>query len=246
MIYITGDIHGSIDIHKLTAKSMKEREAEGGYVPDFKEGDYLIICGDFGLMWSHEGEKYYKEEQYWLSWLEERPFTTLFIDGNHENFDILDELPVTEWNGGKVHMIRERIIHLMRGQVYNIEGMTFFTMGGASSHDKEYRTEGKSWWSRELPSSEEYEEAVKNLAACQNTVDYIITHCAPLSIQRELEMNYAEDELVRFLETEVMRKVRYKVWFNGHYHIDADLDRNIILYDEIVPVDFKERKKEDI
>lgn len=241
MIYVTGDIHGSIDIRKLTKKGLKKRKEAHLFAPDFKENDYLIICGDFGLLWSTKGSKFYAEEQFWLNWLEKQKYTVLFVDGNHENFDIIDNLNVKEWNGGKVHYVRKNIIHLMRGQVYDIDGFTFFTMGGASSHDIEYRTEGVTWWSRELPDEHEYAEAVKNLEAHGNTVDYIITHCAPLSIQREIEMPYAEDELVRFLETEVMRKVRYKMWFNGHYHMDADLDRNIILYDEIVPIDFKER-----
>jgi hypothetical protein len=67
--------------------------------------------------------------------LEEKPFTTLFGSGNHENFDLLAEYPVEDWHGGKVQRIRPSVIHLMRGQVYSIQGKTFFTMGGASSHD---------------------------------------------------------------------------------------------------------------
>lgn len=49
--------------------------------------------------------------------------------------DSLAEYPVSEWNGGKVQFIRPNVIHLTRGQIYNIDGSTFFTMGGARSHD---------------------------------------------------------------------------------------------------------------
>ena len=45
-------------------------------------------------------------EAYWLNWLEDRPFTTFFVDGNHENFDELNALPVHTWHGGKVHYVR--------------------------------------------------------------------------------------------------------------------------------------------
>lgn len=38
---------------------------------------------------------------WWRSWLNDRPFTTLFVDGNHENFDLLNAYPVENWHGGK-------------------------------------------------------------------------------------------------------------------------------------------------
>lgn len=40
-----------------------------------------------------------------------------------------------KWKGGDVYQVREHILHLMRGQVFEIGGMTFLTMGGAVSHD---------------------------------------------------------------------------------------------------------------
>ena len=39
--------------------------------------------------------------------------------------------PVAEWHGGKVHRIRPHVLHLMRGQIFELEGCRFFTMGGA-------------------------------------------------------------------------------------------------------------------
>lgn len=117
MIYITGDTHG-------------EFERFGSHYFDAAKGDYVIICGDFGNLWDNSNT-----EKYWRKWLKEKPFTVLFIDGNHENYDMLSAFPITEWNGGKIHKIADNIIHLMRGQVFDIDGIRFFTMGGASSHD---------------------------------------------------------------------------------------------------------------
>ena len=124
MIYVTGDIHGS------------NRRFYTRFFPEQKEmtkDDYIIICGDFGLVWDWEGES--AGEQFALDELNNRNFTTLFIDGNHENFNRLNSYPVTEWHGGKVHMIRPTVIHLMRGQVFDICGKKCFTFGGARSHD---------------------------------------------------------------------------------------------------------------
>ena len=65
------------------------------------------------------------------------------------------------------------VIHLMRGQIYDIEGLKIFTFGGASSHDKEYRIENVSWWRRELPDVFEMDEARENLERVDNKVDLI-------------------------------------------------------------------------
>ncbi len=92
--------------------------------------DFMIICGDFGGVW--EGGK---KDARSLDRLENLPFTTLFVSGNHENFDLLRKYPIEEWNGGKVQRIRPHVIHLMRGQVFDLQGYSFFTMGGARSHD---------------------------------------------------------------------------------------------------------------
>lgn len=122
-IYITGDTHA--DFKRLGIQSFPEQR-------EMTKDDYVIICGDFGGVWSKEEDK---NERYWLDWLENRPFTTLFVDGNHENFDRLYSMPVEEWHGGLVHEIRPSVLHLMRGEIYDIDGCSFFTFGGARSHD---------------------------------------------------------------------------------------------------------------
>ena len=144
MIYVTGDIHGGFDIHKLASKELRSAGLR------IKKDDYVIVCGDFGLVWDSK-----PEERYWRKWLDEKPWTTLFVDGNHENFELLNTYPVEEWHGGRIHRISEKTIHLMRGNVFSLEGASFFTFGGAASHDKEWRLPGLSWWPEELPSDEE-------------------------------------------------------------------------------------------
>ncbi|WP_019639179.1 metallophosphoesterase [Paenibacillus fonticola] len=143
-MYITGDLHGYIDISKLNSKRFPQNSR-------LTKEDLVIIAGDFGLVWDNKND-----EKYWRKWLNNKNFTTLFIDGNHENHNMLDSYPVEYWNGGKVHIINDSIIHLMRGQVFTINGYKIFTFGGANSHDKEHRRENYNWWAREMPSKAFY------------------------------------------------------------------------------------------
>lgn len=224
MIYITGDVHAPYDITKL-----KMFKTSG-----LTKNDYLIVAGDFGVIWNFRGED--DEERQLLNWFEDQPYTTLFVDGNHECHPRLNVFPVEEWNGGKIHRIRPSIIHLMRGQVYTINGKKIFTMGGASSHDKEIRTDRETWWEEELPSNEEYEEAFKNLEKNNYEVDYVITHCMPDNIQYRLASWYEHDKLTNFLFT-VDKDLKFKHWYSGYYHIDKDVDDlHTVLYDEILPL----------
>ena len=129
--------------------------------------DVVIVAGDFGYVWDGGNT-----DTYWLKWLENRPWTTCFVDGNHENHGLLAAVPEREWCGGRVHEVRPHVLHLMRGQVFDIDGISVFTMGGASSHDRAWRTEGKSWWPEELPSDAEREEARANLDSRGWNVDH--------------------------------------------------------------------------
>lgn len=225
MIFVTGDIHGHVDIHKLNTQSFPAQST-------LTKKDYVIICGDCGLVW---GGKNTKSDAYWQKWLDKKPFTTLFVDGNHENHALLNEYPVTEWNGGKVHQIQPSVLHLMRGQVFTIEGMTFFTMGGASSHDKQYRKEGISWWPQELPSREEYEEAERNLAKHDWNVDFVLTHCAPTSVQAYFDGDYVTDELTEFFES-LYGRLNWNMWYTGHYHRDEAFGKYHLLYHNILEI----------
>ncbi len=47
MIYITGDTHG--DVRRLNSTSFFEQK-------EMTKDDYVIILGDFGLVWDYKGE----------------------------------------------------------------------------------------------------------------------------------------------------------------------------------------------
>lgn len=212
MIYVTGDTHIPIDIHKLATNHFPAQET-------LTKEDYVIICGDFGGVWGANPA----EDAYWCGWLDQKPFTTLFVDGNHENYDLLNALPQETWHGGQVHRVSDSILHLMRGQIFEIDGKRCFTMGGANSHDIEWRTEGQSWWPAELPSEAECKQAMKTLQKTSFSVDYIFTHTAPSSLIAPFYPADIERPFNQFLE-QVKNQVNYEHWFFGHIHQDIDFD----------------------
>ena len=116
MIYVTGDCHGNF--RRFQSDCFPEQA-------NMTKDDTVIITGDCGGVWFGDSR-----DDETLDWLERLPFTLAFVCGNHENYDALERYPVAEWHGGKVHRVRPHVLHLMRGQIFELEGCRFFTMGG--------------------------------------------------------------------------------------------------------------------
>lgn len=227
MIFVTGDTHGGVDFAKLAHFAQSR--------PGLTKDDYVIICGDFGGVW---WDKTLKAD---LQPYEQLPFTVLFADGNHENFDLLYSMPERVWRGGRVHFVCPTVIHLMRGQVFELEGNKIFTFGGATSVDSAYRTQSFSWWSQEVPSRTEFEEGLKNLSKHGNRVDYIITHScgqkalslAPAGMLSRKRGVYPENIMLSRFEEEVS----FKRWYFGHYHADCPIgERFRAVYNDVIPL----------
>lgn len=232
MIYVTGDTHRKID-NRFSEKPLTK----------LTEKDYLIVLGDFGGVWYDD-----ESDNLFLSYFEKQKYTTLFIDGNHENHKKLNDFPVEVWNNGKIHKIKNNIFHLMRGQIFNIDGYKIFTFGGAYSIDKNMRTEFIDWWKEEEGNYEEMNEAFDNLEKENNQVDFILTHAGPASKLKNFfnyfGMNFTSSSTEKFLD-EINNKVKFKHWFCGHYHENVNLgwfskekdDSKItILYNKIINI----------
>ena len=231
MIYLTGDTHGDIDWSKINTTNWPEQK-------QLTKNDYLIIVGDVAMRWfdTLPNGELNKTDKYTIDYYNKKNFTTLFIDGNHENHNALDSYSVTEWHGGKVHQLADSVYHLMRGQVFDIDGLKFFTMGGANSIDKYSRKENISWWAREMPSQEELQEGIDNLEKVDFKVDYVLTHCCGTSLISQLIYSYDSDTLTSFFDhLEFDFGLQFKHWYFGHYHRDKKLDdKHTCLYNSIV------------
>lgn len=129
MIYITGDTHGFLN------RLLSRHKPDGS---DWTADDKLIICGDFGFVFSTADESGEYKDDASLDYIAEYlPQQILFVSGNHENFDRLYAYPDVPLYGGTAKEIRKDKIYLLkRGECYTIEGKTFFTFGGAFSIDR--------------------------------------------------------------------------------------------------------------
>lgn len=169
--------------------------------------------------------------------LEAKDAYIVFVDGNHENHAALNSLPVERWCSARVHRLRPRIIHLLKGEILNICGKKIFGFGGAFSIDRAYRELNRSYWQEELPEDGDYKNANENLERCEFQVDYILTHTCPLSTVYLLNKAYnAKEEvpLQNYLEY-VRERTKYREWFFGHWHIDRRMLRKqfAVFYDII-------------
>lgn len=234
MIYLTGDIHGEYDISKLNNNKNTF----------FGSNDYLIITGDFGLVWDFKSEK---TSKHWRDWLDKKVYTTLFIPGNHENYDRLlsDEFSEVDMFNGKVKQISKKIFMLQTGHIYIIDGKKVFTFGGAESVDKDQRKAHISWWVQEIPSYVEFYNGLKVLEDNDNEVDLVISHAVHLEcftkLNKYLPNTYRDkekDPLTIMLQS-IKDTLKYKLWVCGHYHLncyDAG-SKTVILYNLVVSYD---------
>ncbi|HBT63721.1 MAG TPA: hypothetical protein DEB10_03545 [Ruminococcaceae bacterium] len=226
MVYITGDTHG--DFSRFTCPAARR----------IRKGSTLIVLGDFGFIWDGS-----KKERKVLKKLSKLKFTVLFLDGPHENYDLIDKFPVTEWNGGRVQVIQENVMHLLRGEIYTIENEKYFVFGGGESLEHDIRADNKTWWEREMPSGEEMLQGRRRLREHGNKVNYILTHEYPGKSGSYLDKNGRHNGVNAYLGL-IESEVDYVRWFFGSLHIDKILSKSLLsVFQNIVPVHKVDKKE---
>ena len=214
MVYITGDTHG--DISWFKNPKLKK----------LGEKDILVICGDFGFLWNPKSEAEKKN----LEILKSKKYTICFLDGAHENFDMLDAYTPYRWKGGNAHKIANNIFHLMRGEIFTLDNKTFFVMGGGESDDRDMREPGVSWWEEEMPNAEEIKNAEDNLKDANYNVNYILSYEAPAVAKDFLKLHLKEAAKISPLNTylqELTKNVDYYHWYFGSLHTDLQISKKM-------------------
>jgi hypothetical protein len=206
-IYITGDIHGKTDFEKLQPRFFPRG-------PSLSEEDVLLVAGDFGLPVLPGN----LEADYHLDDLASRKYTMLFIDGNHEHFELLARLRTEFRFKGPVGVLRPNVLHLRRGYVYEIGGLSLFAMGGARGMSN---MAGYGFDSREVPSEKEFQRGLDSLEERMWKVDLVLTHAAPSRFLPRLYGNSNICPVSKFLDG-IFERVSFRKWFCGHYHRDLD------------------------
>lgn len=235
MIIVTGDTHG--DVSRLGTSNIKDSD----------NVSHVIIAGDFGLVWSGLESK---QEKYWYNWLNTKPFETLVVLGNHENYERIYHLPVVERYGAPVYELTKKVFILQHGYKYTIEGQSFYIFGGADSIDKENRAEFVSWWRAEIPTSTDFHRGMQTCEDNDWTFDYVISHTAPHEAINKMDelspemtwggKDYYEikggDPTVKMLDA-MAGQMNCKKWFFGHFHQNNEFTvRNIdyvVLYEKL-------------
>ena len=220
MVYITGDLHG--DISRLKSKEMRQ----------LRKNDYLIVCGDFGFLWDGS-----ETESRTLKWIGNRKFHVLFVDGANDNLPLLEKYDRVAWNGGEVHEISGNLKHLCRGSIFTIDGFTIFAFGGGIGTEDSFSGRDAVWASLQLPTDAEIETARANLAAHNNTVDYVVTHQCSLKLKAMLLMKDTQASNMEWFFDEVRSGCTYKGWFFGHYHLDKYIPQSeVAVFQQLWPL----------
>ena len=221
MIYYTGDIHGS---HFELAAFCRRFK--------LTEEDTVILLGDVGA--NYYGGKRDQELKYALNKL--KP-TILCIHGNHEMrpSSILTYL-TKEWNGGIVWYEEKypNLLFAKDGEIFTLEGLRHFVIGGAYSVDKFYRlSRHYGWWADEQPSEEIKAYVTKQLAT--HSVDIVLSHTCPFKYEPTevflpgIDQSTVDDSTERWLDR-IEDTVGYKAWFCGHWHVDKRIDKMHFLF----------------
>jgi hypothetical protein len=204
--------------------------------------NHILLAGGVGILWS--GSAYEKNIMEQIGGLLERMNAALYwVDGNHENFDMLRRYSVRQNTG--MRPILKRIFHLPRGGCYSIGRYSVFAFGGALSVDRDAQNPNGGWWAEELPSQNEIERGFQMLKKAKH-VDIILTHAAPTSILPELHLvgdlpeskKGVDDPVPAVLEQYrlvLKRRWPQAFWYFGHYHKDITISLECRgLYEDVV------------
>ena len=225
MIYVTGDLHGDL-------KRFKQRK-----IKRLKKDDTLIVCGDFGFVYAED-----KQEEKALKWLSKRKYNVLFVDGAHDKTELLEKYELCDFAGSKARRINERVYMLLRGNVYTIEDKRIFAFGSGLSESYNIISDIISSDAGSLPTTEETQNGIENLASVDNQIDYIVTYDAPVSAKTYIgEANH--NGLNTYFE-EIYKLANFKCWYFGRYHKDKAVTRLFkAVYEDVLPVYETPKKK---
>jgi len=231
-IFVTGDIHGEV-CERFSSVAFPEGR-------NLTRDDYAFIAGDFGVIWSNDPDD--ASEKYLLDWLDDKPWTTFVVGGNHENWTRLDALPIVVKFGVKLGYIRENVFFVPNGTLITLNKKKIFCFGGAMSTDKVYRKENVSWWAREIPSHSEMNLGTIVLENNDYKVDIIISHTMPRSCIQEFceKKGYHGDRIIdptaNYLSY-IQIHTQFDKWYCGHFHVNEKFGRVNCLYQNIIDVD---------
>ena len=230
MVYITGDIHG--EVHRVSEMTTKLK-----ITPD----DIIVLLGDVGVNYygNKNGDCHSKKR------LNDIGVTILCIHGNHEmRPETLITYREDQWHCGAVYVEDEfpNLFFAKDGEVYDLEGTKAIAIGGAYSVDKRYRLRrGFQWFSDEQPSDEIRARVEKKLDEIGWQIDAVLTHTCPYgytpteAFMSGVDQSTVDNSTELWLDT-IEKKLNYKAWYCGHWHIEKQIDKLHFLFESVETV----------
>ena len=221
--FVTGDCHGQY--HRIY--NFIQRFGLG-------EDDTIIVCGDMGLYWNDNKKD--AEEKIKTYETMCHGVNLWWIDGNHENFNIIKTF------GNKPYKCSPHITYIPRGTdicvKINNETKHLLFVGGADSVDKFWRTENVSWWADETISDEDVEKVKPGY------YDYVFTHCCPYEEVQQGKCwlftlsNISESNAIHNSEKQLQKifdKIEFGHHYYGHYHVNKQTsEKHTCLYEDFI------------
>lgn len=205
LIAVLGDVHG---IDWIVTESIRKTV---DYCNDnnIQQPEVLVQVGDF---WSYS-HKQLKTISYTAK---KNNMNIVFIPGNHEDWDKLDE-----WSTSDITMIKDNVYYAPIGSSALIYNKKVLFVGGAVSPDKNNRTPGYDWYPQESISMKQYDTIMNTI---DNNIDIIISHDSPLDVSTPVHFIVTNDKINkeclynRELLKNITDKTQAELLIHGHYH----------------------------
>lgn len=244
--FITGDKHRCFDNVKKFCRETNTRRK-----------DVLIILGDTGFNYYDD-----KRDDELKKEISNLNITLFCLHGNKENRpQNVGTYGIRSFCGGKVYYEPKypNIYFAIDGEIYTFEGKKYMVVGGAHSVDKmRCLDEGKPFWDDEMPNDTIKKTIEYRLKNEGNKIYGMMTHTCPIDyLPKEMFMSTRQNASIKRKprkakskklfkpdidrSTEIWlgtleKKIDYKVWFCGHYHIDKQIDKIQMMCHDIRPL----------
>ena len=204
-VFCFGDSHKSISY----LRDMAQKANEFGC-------DVMFSMGDFGYWPRIPTGVAFLESATRLANKYNMPI--FFLDGNHEDFKMLEDVHGALTFTDRFHEVRPRVFYSPRGHTFEWDGVRFMTMGGAYSVDRSNNVLGEGWFLEEeitLPQARRAQNAGKiDILLCHDAPDIVDlrTHMSRYVTMESAKMN-------RRLLGDIVRSTRPQLVIHGHHHL---------------------------
>lgn len=226
-ILIIGDTHGK---WKLLSEIIYQ---------EHKHIDVVIQVGDFGFF---PTRRELEDKTYGLQDICTYGLPLYFVDGNHENHEVLQGLVDTYGNDVPINIYGD-IYYVPRGCNFTLGNTNFLGIGGAMSIDKDFRTDGVDWFEDEVSCYKKSKDILQSIT----DADVLISHTVPTDVMENLEdqgfVIFDDKDSTCELLKEAIQLSKVRSIFCGHWHCRLEVQKESYKLDIINCIDLMYSEK---